>query len=95
MDANISEIRAIADKLLAHLLESGHNVVSLPHDYYWSIPKDARYNPYSRPSELTLGQISDDLNELKRIHRGETDPLSYALVWLASVLRAIGEETVI
>jgi hypothetical protein len=80
--------------LFAHLLESGHEFVPLPHDYYWSIPKEALYNPYSQPSELTLGQLSDDLEELKRIDNGKAEPLSFALVWLAAVIRAIGEETV-
>jgi len=94
MDVNIAELRAVADKLFVHLLESGHGVVSLPHDYYWSIPKETRHDPYSQPSELTLGQISEDLTELKRINTGQAEPLSYALVWLASVVRAIGEETV-
>lgn len=94
MDVNVAELRAVADRLFAHLLESGRDVVSVPHDYYWSIPKETRYDPYSQPSELTLGQLSDDLAELKRIENGEAEPLSYALVWLAAVIRAIGEEAV-
>lgn len=94
MDVNVAELRAVADKLFTHLLESGDEVVSLPQDYYWSIPKETLYDPYSQPSEFTLGQLSDDLSELKRIESGEGEPVSYALVWLAAILRAIGEKTV-
>lgn len=95
MDVHIKELRAVADKLFRHLLESGHETIDLPQDLYWSIPKEARYDPYSQPTELTLGQLSDDLAELKRIESGEVEPLSFALVWLAAVIRAVGEETVV
>ena len=94
MEVNVVQLRAVADKLFAHLLTSGHEVLSLPYDHYWSIPKEKLYDPYSQPSELTLGQLSDDLAELKRIYNDQAEPLSYALVWLAAVIRAIGEDTV-
>lgn len=94
MDVNVASLRIVADKLFEHLQQSGNNVVSIPHDYYWSIPKDTLYDPYSEPINLTLGQLSDDLAELNRIQSGNSEPLAYALVWLAAVIRAVGEEIV-
>jgi hypothetical protein len=94
MDVKLSELRAAIDKIFVHLEETERTIVPIPHDYYWWIPKETVYNPYSQPSEMDLGQLSDDLAELNRIANGEAEPHSYALVWVASLLRAIGEETV-
>lgn len=68
--------------------------VDLREDYYWSIPRQQRLDVTKEPTEHTLGQLSDDLNELARIDNGEVEPVSYALVWLSSVLREVGETTV-
>jgi hypothetical protein len=54
-------------KIFDSLEQSGRKSVNIPNDYYWSVPASARYDPYSEPKELTLGQISMDLEELERI----------------------------
>lgn len=94
MEVDVAELKLVADKLFAHLLQMGHVTVSISHDYYWAVPKETRHDPYTQPVDLTLGQLSDDILELKRIGNGTADPHSFALVWLASVIREIGEETV-
>ena len=94
MEVSIQELKSVADKLFAHLQRDGKDVVEVPHDFYWSIPKEERYDPYSIASQPTLGQLSDDLFELRRIVHGEAEPIAYGLVWLASIIRAIGEEVV-
>ena len=94
MEVSIQELRSATDKLFAHLSESGRATVSIKHDYYWSIPKECRHDPYSQPTDLTLGQLSSDLAELRRIIDGSGEPLAFALVWLAEVIREIGEEVV-
>ena len=96
MDVNVAELRGIVKKLLVHLEETDRNVVVIDHDFYWSIPAELRYDTYAppNPSELTLGQLSDDLNELQNIKNGKRELIGYALVWAAAVLRALGEETV-
>ena len=94
MEVDVAELRAVVDKLFAQWLQSGHTTVSIIHDYYWAVPKECRHDPYTQPVGLTLGQLTDDLLELKRISDGKTEPMSFALVWLASVIREIGEEIV-
>ena len=42
-----------------------------PVDYYWSIDKDERYNPYAVPEHLTLGQLTDACRRLNSL-RWET-----------------------
>lgn len=94
MEIDLSELRQIADRLFDHLKQNGHLTVTVEHDYYWDVPKSSRYDAYHPPSDHTLGQLSDDLSELRKITNGNSEPLSYALVWLGSMLRAVGEELV-
>lgn len=94
MDITISELRAAAAILFDHLEHTGRTRVTIPHDYYWDIPSELIYDPAAEPGEFTLGQLSDDINEMRKIVDGEKDPLGYALVWLGALLRAVGEQTV-
>lgn len=94
MKCGTHELRAIANRLIDHLEATGHQNFELSHEYYWSVPANAKYVPYAPPGDLSLGQLSDDLAELRRIANGETEPVSYALVWLGAVLSAVGEQIV-
>lgn len=90
MNVQIHELRAMAEQLLSRLEQAGVSAIELKKDYYWSIPSESLYDPYKNPTELTLGQLSDDLQELRAIQSGQTPPLPYALVWLSSLLRYVG-----
>ncbi|WP_426490106.1 hypothetical protein [Hymenobacter sp. 102] len=39
--------------------------IPLTQDFYWSIPEDQLYNVDEEPSELTIGQLSEDSQILK------------------------------
>ena len=94
MEVSIPELRKIADKLFSHLEKNGTTVVDIPHDFYWYLSEKNLYDPYITPSEFEMGQLTDDSAELKRILNGEAEPVAFGLVWLASILRAIGEKLV-
>jgi hypothetical protein len=85
------DLRRAFEALVSHLEGTGQEVVDIPWDYYWDMPKEERYDPYSEPRNLNLGQISDDWNEILEITDGTMPCVGYALVWLSSVLRAVGE----
>jgi hypothetical protein len=93
MKVTIEELQEVWHVLSTHLRESNRAVVELDHDYYWSIEKEEMYDPSRDPASLTLGQLSDDWNELQKIRSGTAPPIGYALVWLSSILRAVGEKT--
>ena len=65
--------------------------VTIPDDYYWDVPMALRYDPYQEPHEHTIGQLSADLQELDRMMSGDRPMIGYGLVWLAAVLRRVGE----
>lgn len=90
----LAQLRQVTNQLYDHLEAQGHSSVEIPHDYYWEIPKEQRCDVYRDPAGLTMGQTSDDWEELRKILTGESEPIAYALVWLAALLREIGEEVV-
>ncbi len=94
MNVKVAELRAIADRLFTYLEETGRSDFEISEDYYWSIEKDEVYDPYKDPKALTMGQLSDDWDELSDILKEESPPIGYALVWLSAILRNIGEKAV-
>ena len=89
----VEALRKIVSKLLDHLAEHQGGEVSLEHDMFWSIASPEIFNVYSRPEDLTIGQLSESWESLCRM-ADDDRPLTYGLVWLADVLRAIGMEIV-
>ena len=91
MEVNIDKLRAVANTLLSHIESHSGKTVTLSEDYYWNVPAAIRYDPYEKPKEHTLGQLSDDMAELTRMINGERPIIGYGLVWLAAILRRLGE----
>ena len=91
MKLNLSDLYAVSEKLFLHLEKQGLEVIDIPVDYYWNIPREQLYNPYEDPSDLDLGQLTDNWSELQKILESENEPLAYYFVWLAAIMRAVGE----
>jgi hypothetical protein len=96
MRIQLSELRRAADSLFDHLERTGRTEIEVTEDFYWSIPEKHLYSVYAPPPEsnLTVGQLSDDWNEVAKIASGQRPPIAYALVWLSSLLRFIGSTLV-
>jgi len=84
-------LRRYFDVLMAHLEDAGRGTVPLPDDYYWDVPPRVMYDVYKKPSrDLTIGQISEDLEFLDQCVDDPEMVVPYALVWPAHVLKAVG-----
>ena len=90
----VEQLKAAAEMLLSHLQESGLKTIEIAEDFYWDVPTDNRYDQYEKPTQHTVGQLSDDVSELQQMLAGDTPVLGYGLVWLAAVLRRVGETSV-
>jgi hypothetical protein len=93
MEVSVDRLRAVSDALFAHLERNGIKSVAIADDFYWNVPEDIRYDHYQEPARHSIGQLSDDLRELNRMADGTRPMIAYGLVWLAAVLRRIGETT--
>ncbi|WP_213453180.1 hypothetical protein [Rhizomonospora bruguierae] len=80
--------------LVAHVVKGAATDLPVSKDYFWSIPSSERYDVYNEPSELTIGQVSESWANLQGMLEDDSKTLGYGLVWLADVLRAIGDEAV-
>lgn len=90
----VETLQQAAAILLRHLETMQGPVVVLDADFYWAISPEQRVDVYSEPSEFTIGQLTDCLENVSGIVEDPSRSTSYALVWLADLLRAVGEATV-
>ena len=93
MDIELSQLKTLLLLEIDHLEKMGYEQIEIPVDYYWNVPQDIRYDPYKEPQNLDLGQLTDDWQELQKVLQGDRDPLAFDLVWISTILRAIGERT--
>jgi hypothetical protein len=93
MKIDIADVKRVFETLVAHLEQTNQSTHEIEWDYYWDVPTEDRYNPYVDPKELNMGQLTDDWQELIKIADGDMPPVGPALMWLSSILRAIGEST--
>ena len=91
MNISVVELKVAIEKLLT-LVCATTPVVTIEVDYYWDVSPGARYDNYKQPTDLSVGQLSDDWTEIRRILDGTAEPVPYALVWAAALLRRIGEQ---
>jgi len=91
MRVTTAELRRACEMLLRHLEATGQHEIEIAEDYYWAIAPGEAYAAYSTPSQFTMGQLSDDWQEVMAIVNGDKEAVGYALVWLSSVMRRVGE----
>ena len=94
MKVDLKTLENATRLIFKSLEEKGIKDIEIEKDFYWNIDKDEKYNPYTNPKKLDLGQISDNWLEIQKISNQETFPIPYSLVWLASIYRIMGEKIV-
>lgn len=87
-------LRRAATVLLDRLEAAAGEFVVLDTDMFWAIPAEHRSNVYFEPTEFTIGQLTDSLMNVRQAVEEPATANSYALVWLADLLRAAGEAVV-
>lgn len=93
MRVTTRELRRACEAMLEHLEATEQREIEIAEDYDWAIAAGEAYAAHATPSQFTMGQLSDDWREVMAIVNGDKEAVGYALVWLAAVLRRIGETT--
>jgi len=94
MQIDIRTIQMALASIFNHLQERGIESIEISEDFYWNISIIQRYDPYTIPTQFDLGQLTNDYEEIIKIVNGNNEPLGFALVWLSSLIRIIGEKKV-
>jgi len=95
MTINVQDFEKVVAALFVQLKEqSGETIEIKDEDYYWAINQDEKYNPYQQPSELTIGQLSEDWDSMSEILNKQRSPISYDFVKISSLMQIIGYKTV-
>jgi len=87
----LNEIESILTLLLTDLKEKFGNEIAIENDYYWEISAGELYNAYNEPENFTIGQLSDDMQELRRLQNSE-NIIAYDLNRISRILKAISVE---
>ncbi|MFI5828702.1 hypothetical protein ACIA6C_15880 [Streptomyces sp. NPDC051578] len=89
----LDQLRTAFELALQHIEASAGSAVALEHDYFWSVPGDELYNVPNEPKSITIGQLSESWQHLEDLLADPNRAVGHHLVWLADVLRAIGQST--
>jgi hypothetical protein len=93
-EINLKMLKQAVDSVLDHLTDDlGRETVAIEdgEDFYWDCRAPEIYNSSTKPRELDVGRLSDDVDFVKLIQRGQSGDVSYNLIHLAPLLRYIGE----
>jgi hypothetical protein len=93
-DIDIARLQRITNDLFERLKGRGVTSVALDADYYWEVPQQLRYDNHGEPGEHEMGRLGDDLQFLEEMLDGTRPPVSFGLVWVAALLRYVGEKIV-
>lgn len=85
----IKDLELVLSLLILKIKEDNSSEVEIDADLYWDIQLDDIYNPYVIPKDMTLGQLSDDWQELLRLLDQDLAPINHDLKRIASILRAL------
>lgn len=94
MKVTIEELCRAATAVFSYLESTNQLEFDIEEDFYWDIPVEHRYDRYDEPATYSVGQLSEDWEHVRGIADGTEEPTGYALVWLAMILRRVGEVSV-
>ncbi|MFF5721514.1 hypothetical protein [Streptomyces buecherae] len=89
----LDQLRTAFELALRHIEASAGRAVALEGDYFWSVPGDELYDVLNEPKTITIGQLSESWQHLEGLLADPDRAVGHHLVWLADVLRAIGQDT--
>ncbi len=95
VEIDLVNIKLAVDTVLNHVLEDLEiRKVSIDpkEDFYWECPAPQVYDSSMAPQQVDSGRLTDDVQFIEMIRRGQGADVSYNLVHLAPLLRYIGEK---
>ena len=86
---SLHSLEKAVSRVLDHLTGELGPLVRLPHDAYWAIPPQERFDMTAVPAP-TVGQVTEELEHLDQVLADPDLPPGIALVWLGRLLECLG-----
>jgi hypothetical protein len=93
-EIGVRQLKIAVNAILDHLIEDLHLEkikIDETQDLYWDCPYSQLHDMSKKPIELDVGRLSDDVEFVKIVSRGERGDVSYNLVHIFPLLRYIAE----
>jgi len=90
----VALLRRASELLLQHLESVEGEAVLLDKDYFWEIAQEQLYDVYNEPTTFTVGQLSECLEHVEQLVEDPSRATSFALVWLAELLKSAGQTVI-
>ena|SRR5579863_2206309 len=94
-EIDLNHLKTVVNAILDHLLEDLNIqkvAIEDDGDLYWTIPPSEEHDTSKKPSQWWTGRLSDDLDFIGLVRRGQSADISYNLVHVAPLLKYIGEK---
>jgi hypothetical protein len=94
-EIDLTTIKAVVNAVLDHMVEDLQmEKIQLDdqEDFYWSCPDSELYDMSKKPVGMDIGRLSDDVDFVNLIQRGQGGDVSYNLVHIAPLLRYLAEK---
>jgi len=87
MDIEKKDLIELIDLLKSEIDGWFHEGIDFEDDFYWDIDREELYQFSKEPNDLSLGQLTEDWSELKRLKDKDQIPIKYDLQRLGVILR--------
>ncbi|WP_213283357.1 hypothetical protein [Cellulomonas hominis] len=89
-DLRIADLRTALGLALDAFEEERGSEVAIEHDHYWHLAVDASFDLSREPTRLSVGQVSDDLAEIRSlVATGDASPAWHAISHVIGLLRVV------
>lgn len=91
MDVDLNILEVAVNKIFSEMRRKGLGSVSLDTDFYWNIPSEMLYDPYTEPTDLNIGQLEEDYENLVQMSN-KNMLIGHNLKNIAVLLRYLSEK---
>lgn len=91
MEVDLNVLEGAVNKIFSEMRRKGLGSVSLDTDFYWDIPSEMLYDPYTEPTDLNIGQLEEDYENLVQMSN-KNMLIGHNLKNIAVLLRYLSEK---
>lgn len=92
MKIEINKLKRVTEELFKYMEENDIKEVDFDKDYYWSISNDQLFDTSKDPSDFTVGQLTDDYQEIVKDLNDEVS--GHTMYHLAPIISYLSKKVI-